>query len=1330
MFAQKKSSTRIARRVAGLQLICLAVVSCCPAMLEGQGRTEILAASGQAVPGGNGTFNFFEGIHMNAVGEVSFLAGLAATSGGASDNAGIYRANGSGTIQIVRAGQSAPGGNGVFSSLSVKNTLNDLGQLAFYGVLTGTSGGSNDNSGIFRGDGTSLVQIARRGQTAPDLNGAFASFNNPVLNQSGHTAFHATLSGTSGGLNDNTGVYRGDGGGPLVQIAREGQAAPDGNGVLSSFGPVSINNAGTTAFRATMTGTSGGTSDYSGIFAGSGGGLTQIVRGNQAAPGGNGVFADFNFSNSQSFNNAGQAAFYAVLSGTSGGTTDDRGVYRSSGGTATQIAREGQAAPDSNGLFADFGSISLNDAGQVAFHASLSGTSNGSNDNSGVFRGSGGAITQIAREGQLVADGNGTYGVMSQVSIGGAGQVLFQSNLSGTAGGFSDNLGLYVGDGTDLLQVIREGDALAGSSVLGFLVEVSGATNPYGQIAYRAQLANGNEIVNRWTPELHWRGTASSTWDTNGRWTLGLDPALVHDVFIDPAASLTVTGPATSRTVRSLQVGGGNGLATLDLRNGATLTALNGISIESTGTLSGDGSLVGSVANRGTIIADNLVFANTLTNHNLLRGNGRVHAPITNANGGEIRAGIGDSLWLSGPGLSNQNGGRIRALNGGQIEVTGNSFSNSGMIEIHDGAELKSIPRLANQAGTGLISLRDGSLVGNGGITNAGSIAMTLGNSTIQGDISNTGIIQVSGGAHATFFDDMIQNGTLQVASVGNTTSTAVFLGAFTGGGGFVGGGDVFALGDLRPGNSPASVLYDGNLFLGSSTSTWIELGGLDPGSFDQMIVTGDLNLAGDLFVSLLGTHSLGFGEQYQIADIGGSLVGQFNGLSEGALVGVFGGRELFITYGAGDGNGIALFTAIPEPGAGILLAAFAGIVLARRRRPVGRVCPLPSTGQVRRIVPTGLVMGLLMLASTANAQPTITNLGTLTNGSLSIANGISADGTTVTGYSNNGQFTSARAFRWTSSGGMQDLGVLPSYSSSIGYAVSADGSTIVGGGSGFQHAWRWSAGTGMTDLGTLPGGGNSTALGISADGDLITGWSHVSGGMQRPFVWSSSAGMSEISLLPGGNAGQAAAVSGDGMYFAGRSTFAGSGSGTNAVRWGPNGLEDLGALVSGGSSYATAISHDGSVVVGVTPTSNGSRAFRWTEATGMVNLGIVPPAGTFPQSHAYAVSGDGLTIGGVSNNDAFLWRAELGMVDLATWLQSEGINTSGWRLANVSGLSYDGSIITGTGFFNNQQRAWIVNMNSAVPEPGMGLLVAFAAIATTIRRGRRSWNPVVGQTP
>ncbi len=356
---------------------------------------------------------------------------------------------------------------------------------------------------------------------------------------------------------------------------------------------------------------------------------------------------------------------------------------------------------------------------------------------------------------------------------------------------------------------------------------------------------------------------------------------------------------------------------------------------------------------------------------------------------------------------------------------------------------------------------------------------------------------------------------------------------------------------------------------------------------------------------------------------------------------------------------------------------------------------------------------------ATLMAQPAITNLGVLSNGSLSVANGISADGSTITGYSNFGQFTSPRAFRWTIAGGMQDLGTLPSYSSSIGNAVNADGSVIVGGGSGFLHAWRWTSGGGMQDIGTLTGGTNSNALGISADGNTVTGWSQASGQPgQRPFLWTNSGGMQDIGVLPGGNAGVSTSISGNGQFMAGYTNYLGSGSGTHAVRWTPGGIEDLGSIVGSASAYS--ISHDGSVVVGVTATNNGDRAFRWTEIGGMVDLGGAG-SGTFPTSVARAVSGDGSTIGGdyFGGNLALLWREDLGPVDFKSWLTLQGTDVSGWTLNSITGFSYDGSIVTGTGFYNGLQRAWVVNLNSAILEPGTALMFALIAGLPLLKRRR-----------
>src|SRR5262245_21824195 len=86
--------------------------------------------------------------------------------------------------------------------------------------------------------------------------------------------------------------------------------------------------------------------------------------------------------------------------------------------------------------------------------------------------------------------------------------------------------------------------------------------------------------------------------------------------------------------------------------------------------------------------------------------------------------------------------------------------------------------------------------------------------------------------------------------------------------------------------------------------------------------------------------------------------------------------------------------------------------------------------------------------ANVACAQ-TMEGLGALCNAPASAypysyAQGVSADGKTVVGYSNNSQGY-PEAFRWTAATGMQGLGTLPGGLFSRASAVSADGSTIVG---------------------------------------------------------------------------------------------------------------------------------------------------------------------------------------------------------------------------------------------------------------------------------------------
>jgi hypothetical protein len=486
--------------------LSLCISAFCPLAPVNAQTITVVIQEGEAAPDGNGSFFGFDPPVLNDAGQAAFIANLTGTSDGSTDDHGIYRSDGlTDPTQIAREGQAAPDGNGTFFTLSAP-ALNEAGQAAFRASLAGTRGGSFDNQGLFLGDGlTGPTQVARGGQFAPDGNGRFAAFANPALNDAGQAAFRAELMGTIGGSSDDRGIFRGDGMTSLTQIARAGQAAPNGNS-FSDFVDPAVNDAGQAAFRANLTGTVGNR----GIFLGGGvSGLTQIIATGQSAPDGNGTLSSRAYP--PAINNAGQTAFFTGVGSTSGGSLDNQGLFRSDGvANLTQIVRKGDTAPDGNGTFSGFGLLpALNDVGQAAFIANLTGTSGGSTDDRGIYRGDG--LTgpmQFAREGQAAPGGNGRLSIFLAPALNDAGQAAFLASLTGTNGGFSDDRGIFFHDDTlGLIEVTREGDALLGSTItnLGFSGSLTSngdersGLNELGQVAYRFELADGNSGIAIWT---------------------------------------------------------------------------------------------------------------------------------------------------------------------------------------------------------------------------------------------------------------------------------------------------------------------------------------------------------------------------------------------------------------------------------------------------------------------------------------------------------------------------------------------------------------------------------------------------------------------------------------------------------------------------------------------------------------------------------------------------------------------------------------------------------------------------------------------------------------
>ncbi len=434
-------------------------------------------------PGGNGTFGQYSSYGepcLNDASQVAFTALLTGTSGGGADNDVLVRGETNGTLTLMaREGQPIPDGAGFFGALHFvvrEYAMNDSGRIAVVAPLTGTPGGTSDNSALYSAITPGLWwKHIRRGDIAPFTTLPFNGIFPPQINDQppAAVAFLASL-GTSS-LPSVVYVSRL---GLLSPISWVTQAAPDAsagsgfNGTVFSYPaadpPALRRNAAEIAIWAHMSGTPLGFRDDDGVFRASADGFADCARGNQAAPGG-GTYGEMD---SPVYNADGIAAFRSPLYPSSAG--EIIALDWPAGGEL--CAFKGQSAADGNGTFASLGEPALNDAETVAFRVALTGTAGGGNDDSAIYKSDSPYTAvpslddQLAREDQAPPEGNGKFsGFGNIVAINALGQVLFTATLKLTAGGSSDDRGLYLWDPVDgLVKLLRLGDVIDGRTVIDF----------------------------------------------------------------------------------------------------------------------------------------------------------------------------------------------------------------------------------------------------------------------------------------------------------------------------------------------------------------------------------------------------------------------------------------------------------------------------------------------------------------------------------------------------------------------------------------------------------------------------------------------------------------------------------------------------------------------------------------------------------------------------------------------------------------------------------------------------------------------------------------------
>ncbi|MBE3100270.1 MAG: autotransporter-associated beta strand repeat-containing protein [Planctomycetes bacterium] len=337
------------------------------------------------------------------------------------------------------------------------------------------------------------------------------------------------------------------------------------------------------------------------------------------------------------------------------------------------------------------------------------------------------------------------------------------------------------------------------------------------------------------------------------------------------AANTAVLGPG-----QRLTVNGGHFQAFV-LDNAGQISVDSGglLDIPTTSTNRDPGSIAigknasayvgGAMSNLGEILLDGGTAAvggpGTIANTGLIRGDGKIANPVTNAAAGEIRAEAGKRLKFDGALGSNDG---LISLQGGTLEFT---------------------QALTNDT-TGAIMGRGTLIVGGTGLANNGSVGFSGGFTDVYGDLANNAGAKavISGGGTATFYDDVVIDAASQFKV--SEGCAAVFFGSLSGEFNISGTGTVYNEGDLRPGLSPAAVSFGGNLVFGGASSVEIEVAGMTPGAeHDQLNVAAQATLDGTMNVVLIDPYRPAHNDAFAVITYG-SRNGTFdtiNGLDLGS---------------------------------------------------------------------------------------------------------------------------------------------------------------------------------------------------------------------------------------------------------------------------------------------------------------------------------------------------------------------------------------------------------------------------------------------------------------
>jgi hypothetical protein len=272
------------------------------------------------------------------------------------------------------------------------------------------------------------------------------------------------------------------------------------------------NKFGDLVLNASVTSPGGTVPISTGLWTTRSGPLSLLLRNGDPAPGLPGATISINIGTSPALNNQGQVAFPTNLAGAGVVSTNDAALLFEDHGNTKLLVREGDAAPGTpaGAIFSTFVSeICLNNAGQIAFRATLAGLGVTGQNSAGLWAGSPEKLQLVARTGDPAPGISGatfsTLSLQRLFTLNDLGQLAFIAQLAGPGITTANDSSIWATDVSGALHLIaREGDAIdvaAGTSrtisellLREGAVSESIALNNRGQVAFRARYSDGEGV--------------------------------------------------------------------------------------------------------------------------------------------------------------------------------------------------------------------------------------------------------------------------------------------------------------------------------------------------------------------------------------------------------------------------------------------------------------------------------------------------------------------------------------------------------------------------------------------------------------------------------------------------------------------------------------------------------------------------------------------------------------------------------------------------------------------------------------------------------------------